>query len=116
MKKFIIFLILIALTTCGLDEKAKEESKRMRQAYKEFMTDCILRNEKTSETLRNSIKYNLNDDIDKYFQPMGKKLSKNDKEIIRNCQREMIQFKNEERKKERENILKGQLRKNNEEL
>ena len=116
MKKIIIFLILIAISTCGLDEKKKEESKRIRKAYMEFMTNCILRNEKTSETLRNSIKYHLNADIDKYFQPMGKKLSKNDKEIIQNCRREMIQFKNEERKRERENILKEQLRKNNEEL
>ena len=109
MKKIIIFLILIIISTCTLDEKSKEESKRRKDAYIKYMIDCILRNEKTSEVLKNSIRENLDGDVVKYLNPMGKKLPKSDETIIRNCRREMIQFINEEHKKERENILKDQM-------
>ena len=90
MKIMLIFLILIVFSSCALDEAKIEEIRQRRLARMKVIADCILKNEKTSDTLRKSIEENKDGDIMRAIHPRGQRLEKSDKDLIRECRKESI--------------------------
>ena len=96
MKKIFIFLILIVFSFCHLDEAKKEEFRKRRREEMKYLADCLLKNEKTSEALKQAIKDSPEDDIIRALHPHGHKLDQSDEDIIRECRRESIKARHEE--------------------
>ena len=111
MKIILIFLILIVFSSCALDEAKIEEIRQRRLARMKVIADCILKNEKTSDTLRKSIEENKDGDIMRAIHPRGQRLEKSDNEIIRQCRREMKEARKEEKRREREQMMKERFKK-----
>ena len=102
MKKIFIFLILIVLSFCHLDKAKKEELKQRRRESNKFLAECLLKNEKTSEKLKQEIKDTPEDNIENVIYHRHHELDKKDIDIIRQCRRESVKIRNEEHKKVRQ--------------
>ena len=95
MKKSLIFLILISFSLCHLSPEKIEEIKQRRKEQMKLVAECLLRNENISEELKTSIRENKEDDFVRALRPNGRRLTKNDLDIIRQCRKEAIRAKTE---------------------
>ena len=89
MKNVLLF-ILFALAICHPPEFNKEERARRRKEFNKEMADCILKGGSISAELKTQIENNKDDDLRKILHLYMTKLDSNDREVIRNCRRELF--------------------------
>ena len=102
MKTILIFLVLITFSFCHISQARIEEMKKRRKEHGRQMAECILKHENISPEFKKLIEENKDENIFKVLHPKDHKLDKNDRDIIRNCRKEMHDKMKEEWKKERE--------------
>ena len=99
MKSILIFLVLITFSFCHISQAKIEEMRKRRKEEMKLMVDCLLKNENTSEELKNAIRNSTEEDYIRAIHHSGHKLEKNDKEVIRLCRKEAIKARHEEFRK-----------------
>ena len=102
MKKFLFFLFLLTFIACPPSNEKREEFKKRRKEHGRQMAECILKHENISPEFKKLIEENKDENIFKALHPKDHKLDKNDRDIIRNCGKEMHEKMKEEWKRERE--------------
>ena len=102
MNKVLFFLVLISFIICEPSEARREEMRQKRIERDKQLMECILSNEQTSPTLKKLIEENKEEHLMKALHPRDHKLEKSDRDIIRNCRREMFDKRREEMRKKRE--------------
>ena len=102
MKKFLFFLFLLTFIVCPPSYEKREEFKKRRKEHERQMAECILKHENISPEFKKLIEENKDENIFKALHPKDHKLDKNDRDIIRNCRKEMHDKMKEEWKRERE--------------
>ena len=101
MKKCILFVLLLALiSTQPVSEEEKERiNQRIKARIKEefeFLSECILKNDKASEKLKTLIKESKPEDMKEYFNHV-EDLSLEDQYEIRQCMKQLWEKKRKER-------------------
>ena len=93
MKGVLAFLVLITLALCQPPhdfEFNKEERMKKRKEFQTQLADCILKSESVSAELKKQIEDNKDDDLRKVLHLYMTKLDSNDREIIRDCRRQLF--------------------------
>ena len=110
MKNIIFFVFLQIFIVCQLsDEKIEEIRKKVKENDMQ-LAECILKNENISSELKKSIEENKDEHLMKALHPRDHKLEKSDREVFRNCRKEMIEKMKEGHRREIEkhkDILKN---------
>ena len=102
MKNIIFFVFLQIFIVCQLsDEKIEEIRKKVKENDMQ-LAECILKNENISADLRKSIEENKDKYLIKALHPRDHNLDKNDRDIIKNCRKELLEKRKEELIKEEE--------------
>ena len=94
---FFILLLLITFSFC-IDVSRREEIFQRRKKEFKYISECLLKNERTSPELKQSIKETPEERVNKVIY--NPKLEKTDMELIRNCRREAHRVTIEEIKRE----------------
>ena len=99
MKSYLCFICLIACALCASKKTEKSFDPSVRSEIRAKIIECISSSDGISETLKNHLeKVKQNDErIPLHFSKV--ELEQNDREIIKNCKREVFRAR---RKKERE--------------
>ena len=88
--KGVLLFVLLALVFSQPPLFNSEERARRREKFNKEMADCILKADSISAELKTQIENNKDDDLRKVLHLYKSKLDTNDREIIRNCRREMF--------------------------
>ena len=92
MRRFVIFLILMALVVCPYSGHMNvEERKKMRKKFQKEIGECILESNKISSHLRKKVEENKDEDIKKLLHLYTEKLGEDDREVIRKCRRKYFE-------------------------
>ena len=105
MKKLFISLLILVSVTCPPEPHSKERIEKMRQRRKEhekLIAECILKSDKASADLKKRVEENKDDHLMRALHPRDHKYDDNDRKIIRECRRSIMDQVREEFKKERE--------------
>ena len=111
MKKTLVFLLLIIFVFGQPSEdkikerraERREEIRKRKREHDKQVIDCIVRNKTTSDELIKIINENKEgDNTMRTIYSKHKDLVKNDRDIIRDCRREIFEKNKEEYRKERE--------------
>ena len=87
MRSFLVFLVLLALVVCQVNEvNGEERKKEMRQKMK----DCILKSELLTDDLRKEIEKNKDDDLRTVLALSILKSDSNIRLIIKNCRKHLF--------------------------
>ena len=99
MKSYLCFICLIACALCASKKTEKSFDPSVRSEIRAKIIECISSSDGISETLKNHLeKVKQNDErIPLHFSKV--ELEQNDREIIKNCKREVFKAR---RKKEQE--------------
>ena len=90
MKSMLVFLFLIALVVCHPPHKfSREGIMQRRKEFQNNMIDCILKSNASAD-LKKKIEDNKEEDLRKVLHLFLSKLDTSDREIIRNCRRELF--------------------------
>ena len=106
--KIIFFIFLLAFIVCQPSEEKREEIRRRRKKHDRQIAECILKNENISADLKKLIEENKEENLMKALHPRDHKLERSDRDIIRNCRKEMFDKIREEHKRERERKNKNE--------
>ena len=102
MKIILFFVILLAFVVCQPSNEKREEIRKKRKERDMQLAECILKNENISSELKKLIEENKDEHLMKALHPRDHKLDRNDRDIIRNCRKEMFEKMKEEHKREKE--------------
>ena len=92
MRRFVIFLILMALVVCPYSGHMNmEERKKKRKKFQKEIGECILESNKISSQLRKKVEENKDEDIKKLLHLYTEKLGEDDREVIRKCRRKYFE-------------------------
>ena len=99
MKAYLCFIALIACVLCASRKTDKQFDPALRNEIRAKMVECISNAEGISQTLKNHLEEVKSKDerIPLHFSKV--ELEQNDREIIKNCKREVFRAR---RKKEQE--------------
>ena len=106
--KIIFFIFLLTFIVCQPSEEKREEIRRRRKEHDRQIAECILKNENISTNLKKLIEENKEENLMKALHPRDHKLERSDRDIIRNCRKEMFDKMREEHKRERERKNKNE--------
>ena len=107
MKKILFFIFILTTIACKPSRENIEEFHNRRVEHDRQIAECILKNENISPDLKKLIEENKDKNIFRALHPKDHKLDKNDRDVIRNCRREMLEKFKEERDRERERKIKN---------
>ena len=106
MKKILFFIFILITIDCKPSREKIEEFHNRRVEHDRLIAECILKNENISPDLKKLIEENKDKNIFRALHPKDHKLDKNDRDVIRNCRREMLEKLKAEREREREREIK----------
>ena len=107
MKKILFFISILITIVCKPSREKIEEFHNRRVEHDRQIAECILKNENISPDLKKLIEENKDKNIFRALHPKDHKLDKNDRDVIRNCRREMLEKLKEERERESERKIKN---------
>ena len=110
MKKIIIFVALVMFVVAQPSEERREEIRQRRREHDKVIAECILKSEAASPELKKIVEENQDGNLMKALHPRDHKLEKSDREVFRNCRKEMIEKMKEGHRREIEkhkDILKN---------
>ena len=90
MKSVLVFLVLMVFVVCPPPFFNAEERMKRRREFQQNMVDCIVKSEGVSAELKQKIEDNKEDDIRKILHLYITKLDSSDREIIKNCRKELF--------------------------
>lgn len=90
MKKFLIILALLVFSVCQVSEERREEMRKKRKEHDRKIAECILKSEQASPELKKIIEENKDDDLRKALHPRDHHFERSDRDVIRNCRKEMF--------------------------
>ena len=108
MKRILFFIFLLTFIVCQPSNDKREEIRKKRKERDMQLAECILKNENISADLKKLIEENKDEHLIKALHPRDRKLDRNDRDIIRNCRKEMFEKMKEEHKREKERINKNE--------
>ena len=105
MKKYLCFIVLIACVLCASRKTDKERDPKARNEVRNSIIDCILKNEGISQTLKNHVENvkNSDDRIPLHFSKV--ELPDTDRDIIKECKREVFKARRKRAEREEEPAL-----------
>ena len=98
MKKLLIFLALFVFIVCQTPEERREELRKKRKEHDRKIAECILKSDQASQELKKIIEENKEEDLRKALHPRDHHFERNDRDVIRNCRKEMFDKIREEHK------------------
>ena len=111
MKYILIFLVLIIFVTSQPSEARREEIRQRRREHDKKIADCILKSDAASPELKKIVEENKdNGDLMKALHPRDHRLEKNDREVFRNCRKQIFDELREQHKREREERDKERMK------
>ena len=90
MKSLLVFLVLMVFVVCPPPHFNAEERMKRRREFQKSMADCIVKSEGASPELKKKIEDNKEEDLRKILHLYLTKLGSSDREIIRNCRKELF--------------------------
>lgn len=101
MKAIIIFLLFFVLISCDKLDKLKltfrERHKMHMKSMREKIKSCVYNNTNASDNLKSAFKEDTETPLRPFFSTLKDKLSKSDKEILKECRKESVKLLREER-------------------
>ena len=102
MKKILIFVILIIFVVSQPSEARREEMRQKRREHDRKIAECILKSVAASPELKKLVEENKDGDLMRALHPRDHKLERSDREVFRNCRKEMFDKLREEHRRERD--------------
>ena len=102
MKKIFIFVILIIFVVSQPSEARREEMRQKRREHDRKIAECILKSDAASPELKKLVEENKDGDLMRALHPRDHKLERSDREVFRNCRKEMFDKLREEHRRERD--------------
>ena len=106
MKNILILLVLLGYITAQPSETRLEEMRKRREEHDKQMSECILKSESASAELKQLTEKNKDDDFIKVLHPRDHKLDKNDREVIRECRKQIFDKNRDQLRKDMERMKK----------
>ena len=106
MKNILFLLVLLGYIIAQPSETRLEEMRKRRKEHDKQMSECILKSESASAELKQLTEKNKDDDFIKVLHPRDHKLDKNDREVIRECRKQIFDKNRDQLRKDMERMKK----------
>ena len=114
MKQILIFFVLIIFVASQPSEARREEIRQRRREHDKKISECILNSDAASPELKKIVEENKdNGNLMKALHPRDRKLEKNDREVFRNCRKQIFEELREKHMREREERDREKMKNHN---